>query len=173
MIRLQTSDYETKIFETFNSGWALLTAGDYNNRNSMTVSWGFMGTLWGKNVICVFVRPTRYTFNLMEKSERFTLSFMDESYKGAMKIMGTKSGRDTDKYKESGFVPVYDTDSGVSYIKNANVVFKCKKLYADFFKKECLFDESILKQYKEDLSDMHKFYIAEVTSILVDESYEG
>ena len=51
-----------------------------------------------------------------------------------------------------------------------NVVFKCKKLYADFFKKECLFDESILKQYKEDLSDMHKFYIAEVTSILVDES---
>ena len=162
MIRLQTSDYETKIFETFNSGWALLTAGDYNNRNSMTVSWGFMGTLWGKKVICVFVRPPRYT-----------LSFMDESYKGAMKIMGTKSGRDTDKYKESGFVPVYDTDSGVSYIKNANVVFKCKKLYADFFKKECLFDESILKQYKEDLSDMHKFYIAEVTSILVDESYEG
>lgn len=53
MIRLQTSDYETKIFETFNSGWALLTAGDYNNRNSMTVSWGFMGTLWGKKVICV------------------------------------------------------------------------------------------------------------------------
>ena len=52
----------------------------------------------------------------MEESERFTLSFMDESYKGAMKIMGTKSGRDTDKYKESGFVPVYDTDSGVSYI---------------------------------------------------------
>ena len=51
MIRLQTSDYETKIFETFNSGWALLTAGDYNNRNSMTVSWGFMGTLWGKNVV--------------------------------------------------------------------------------------------------------------------------
>ena len=97
MIRLQTSDYETKIFETFNSGWALLTAGDYNNRNSMTVSWGVMGTLWGKKVICVFVRPTRYTFNLMEESERFTLSFMDESYKGAMKIMGTKSGRDTDK----------------------------------------------------------------------------
>lgn len=173
MIRLQSTEYETKIFETFNSGWALLTAGDYENHNSMTISWGFMGTLWGKKVICIFVRPTRYTYELLEKSERFTLSFMDESYKGAMKIMGTKSGRDEDKYKESGLETIYDTDSGVSYIKNANVVFKCKKLYTDFFKKDGILDESILKMYKDDLSDLHKFYIAEVTSILVDESYEG
>lgn len=96
---------------------------------------GVYGNSLGEKGYLCFVRPTRYTFNLMEESERFTLSFMDESYKGAMKIMGTKSGRDTDKYKESGFVPVYDTDSGVSYIKNANVVFKCKKLYADFLRK--------------------------------------
>lgn len=172
MIRVESQDFKTNIFETYNSGWAILTAGDYNTRNSMTVSWGFMGTLWGKKVICVFVRPTRYTFSLMEDSERFTLSFLPEKYKTQMKLMGTKSGRDIDKYKESGLEPVYDTDSGVSYIKNSNVVFKCKKLYSDYFKKESFFDQDLLKNYNEELTDLHKFYIAEVTSILKDEEYE-
>ena len=53
MIRLQTSDYETKIFETFNSGWALLTAGDYNNRNSP--SHGDLWELFGGKRLFVFL----------------------------------------------------------------------------------------------------------------------
>lgn len=169
MIRMDTKDFDVKIFEKFDKDWALLTAGDYNNRNTMTVSWGFMGTLYGKSVVCVFVRPNRYTYDLMEKSERFTLSFMDESYKDKMTFMGRNSGRDMDKYKETGLEPVYDTDSGVSYIKDAKYVMKLKKLYAAPMSEEYFIDKSLLKFYKEDLSDLHKMYIAEVTSFLVRE----
>ena len=169
MIRMNAKDFDVKIFEKFDKDWALLTAGDYNDRNTMTISWGFMGTLYGKSVVCVFVRPNRHTYNLMEKYDRFTLSFMDEKYKDAMTFMGRNSGASIDKYKESGLEPIYDTDSGVSYIKGARYVMKLKKLYAAPLKEEYFIDKSLLKFYKEDLSDLHKMYIAEITSLLVNE----
>ncbi len=172
MIRVNDKELNLNIFTKFKDDWALLTAGDFNNKNSMTVSWGFMGTLWGKNVICVFVRPTRYTYHLMEENERFTLSFMPKKYKKEMTFMGTKSGLDIDKYKETGLIPVYDNDSFVSYIKDADIVFKCRTLYSDLFKKENFKDIDLFKHYKEDMTDLHKFYIAEVTSILRKEDYE-
>ncbi len=166
MIRIGMEDFDVKIFEKFDKDWALLTAGDIKNRNTMTVSWGFMGTLYGKSVVCVFVRPNRHTYSLMESSERFTLSFMDESYRSQMTFMGRNSGALVDKYKETGLEPIYDTDSGVSYIKGAQYVMKLKKLYAAPLKEEYFVDKSLLKFYKEDLSDLHKMYIAEVTSLL-------
>ena len=36
----------TDIFSLFDKKWALLTAGSKESFNSMTVSWGSLGTLW-------------------------------------------------------------------------------------------------------------------------------
>lgn len=167
MIRKEINQFNTDIFKEFNNKWALLTAGDLEDRNSMTVSWGFMGTLWNKNVVAVFVRPTRHTFDLMEKYPRFTLSFLDEKYKPQMTFMGRNSGRDCDKYKETGLTPIYDNDSFVSYIKESKYVMKCKTLYADFLKPDFFKDKELLNHYNDDY---HKVYIAEVTSLLIDEN---
>ena len=35
-------------FTRFGDDWALVTAGDESGLNTMTVSWGQMGTLWGR-----------------------------------------------------------------------------------------------------------------------------
>lgn len=48
--------------------WALLTAGKEGDWNTMTVSWGGVGELWGKDVVFVFVRPQRYTLEFMENT---------------------------------------------------------------------------------------------------------
>ncbi|MDD6551601.1 MAG: hypothetical protein PUF16_07450 [Lachnospiraceae bacterium] len=55
-----------KAFELFNKKWALVTAGDMNDYNTMTVGWGELGTIWGhafkgRSIVTVFVHPTRYT----------------------------------------------------------------------------------------------------------------
>ena len=39
-------DYTTHPFTKFDKDWALLTAGTMNDFNSMTISWGGMGTMW-------------------------------------------------------------------------------------------------------------------------------
>ena len=41
-------NYETDILKLFDEKWALVTAGDLDDFNAMTISWGGMGTLWNK-----------------------------------------------------------------------------------------------------------------------------
>ena len=43
-------NFTTDIFEQFDKKWALLTAGTMEKFNTMTISWGGLGTLWGKPV---------------------------------------------------------------------------------------------------------------------------
>ncbi len=40
-------NFETDILTVFDKKWALLTAGNKESFNTMTVSWGGMGTIWG------------------------------------------------------------------------------------------------------------------------------
>ena len=92
-----TMNYKTDIFGTYDKEWALLTAGSMDNFNTMTISWGGMGTLWGKPVVTVYVKPIRYTYEFLEKNDYFTLSFFPEEYRADLLTLGTKSGRDGDK----------------------------------------------------------------------------
>ena len=38
--------------------WALLTSAHDGKANSMTISWGGSGFIWGKHVVFVFVRSS-------------------------------------------------------------------------------------------------------------------
>ncbi len=52
-------EFNTEIFSQFDKKWALLTAGDESSFNTMTISWGGLGTIWGKPVATVYVRTSR------------------------------------------------------------------------------------------------------------------
>ena len=114
-------------FEIYDKEWALLTAGHEGDYNTMTISWGGLGTLWGKPVATVYVRPTRYTYDFMEKNDYFTVSFYPEQYRQALTLLGTKSGRDGDKVAEAGLTPVF-LPQGVTF-SGARVTLVCKKIY--------------------------------------------
>ena len=66
-------------FTLIGKDWALVTAGDRNRFNTMTVSWGGTGIMWNKPVTFTFIRPQRYTFGFMEENGCFSMSFFDES----------------------------------------------------------------------------------------------
>ena len=81
--------------------WALLTAGNKDGYNTMTVSWGQMGELWNKPTTVVYIRPQRYTVKYLEEQDYFTISvYPPELKKQIHGVCGSKSGRDTDKAKE-------------------------------------------------------------------------
>ena len=60
----------TDIFKQFDKKWALLTAGSMEKFNTMTISWGGLGTLWSKPVASVYVRTSRYTHEFMDEAEK-------------------------------------------------------------------------------------------------------
>ena len=74
-------DMELDVFHMFDDQWALLTAGTTDKFNMMTISWGSLGTIWGgatngKQIATVYVRPSRYTYELLRnEGEYFTISF--------------------------------------------------------------------------------------------------
>ena len=111
------------------------------------------------------MRPQRYTYAFCEAADTLSLTFFDANWRDALKLCGTKSGRDLDKYAATGLTPVFDGD--VPYIAQARMVLECKKLYVDDLKKANFLDPALLKNYPID--DFHRVYICEITKVLVKE----
>lgn len=153
-------------FAKISKEWMLITAGDQTKFNTMTANWGGMGYLWHKNVVTTYIRPQRYTKEFVDAKDTFTVSFYDESYRSALNICGSKSGRDIDKAKETGLTP-YFVDDTVAF-EEANLILVCKKLYEDHMPPENLLDQEIdAKWYPQ--KDYHTMYISEVVKVLVKE----
>lgn len=164
MEKIDVKSLNDNVFETIGKEWLLVTVGDKDNFNMMTASWGCLGWLWNKPVAVIFIRPERYTHDLIEQSDKLTLSFLGHSEE-ARKIYafcGSKSGRDFDKLKETGLVPVETDNGGVTY-EQARLTFECRKLYKDAIKPECFLDHSISQWYGEK-GGYHDVYVVEITN---------
>ncbi len=150
-------------FQLIGSDWMLVTAGNLKSFNMMTASWGGMGELWDRDVCFVFIRPTRYTFQLMEKSERFTLSVFEEKFRDVLTFCGSRSGKTVNKAKETGVTPV-ETPSGAVYFAEARLVFECRKIYFQDIQPQHFLDPAIDHLYAS--KDYHRMYIGEIEKVL-------
>ena len=89
-------------FKLVGADWMLVTAGNKDSFNMMTAGWGGFGVLWNKNVCICLVRPSRYTYEFLEKNDTFTLTFFDQSQRSILDFCGRHSGRDYNKAAETG-----------------------------------------------------------------------
>lgn len=155
-------DFHADSFKLFDKEWALLTAGDSSRFNTMTIAWGGLGTLWGKPVATVYVKPCRYTHEFMEQNDCFTLSFYAERYKKALSFLGSVSGRDCDKVAECGLTPEFLPDA-VTF-REARATLVCKKIYRQELDLAAIPDDAVQKYYRTEAP--HTMYIGEVLRIL-------
>lgn len=148
-------------FALLDSDWGLLSCQSGGKSNAMTVSWGGLGVLWNKAVATVYVRPTRYTFELLEEETYFSLCFFGSEQKDALKLCGSKSGREMDKIRAAGLTEVSDV---APYFEEATLVLLCKKIYTDCIKPEYFLEEAIDGNYPK--KDYHKIYVGEIVKVL-------
>ena len=149
-------------YDEFANHWALVTAGSMVDHNSMTVSWGGIGSLWGKPVATVYIRPNRHTYSYFEENEFFTVSFYPEDCKKALGIMGSLSGRDCDKDTAAGLTPIPCGET-VTY-KEARRTLLCRKLFAQDMELDHLPEDVKARYYSVDPA--HRMYIGEIIEIL-------
>lgn len=163
----EISPYELNdnVFKTIGKDWMLVTAGNSEKYNTMTASWGSLGIMWNKPVAFTFIRPQRYTYEFIENGEYMTLSVFGEEYRDALKLCGSKSGRDIDKAKETGLTPVFS--DGAPYFEQARLVLICKKMYAQDLCEDCIIEPSVSKNYNGD--DYHRMYVSEIVKVLVND----
>lgn len=150
-------------FTTIGTEWMLLTAGTQKKHNTMTVAWGGLGVLWKKNVTFVFVRPQRYTMEFMDKEAYYSLCVFDDSYKPALNLCGSKSGRDIDKDKETGLTVLYD--QAAPYYAEAKLVFICKKIAKQAMDPATFLEDDIDKTIYPN-KDYHETFVGDIVTIL-------
>ncbi len=157
-----TMNLNIDIFNKLDKEWALLTAGTKDHFNTMTVSWGAMGTIWGKPAVTVYVRDSRHTLKYMRENEYFTLSFYPSEFKKDLGILGSKSGKDGDKVALTQLTPV-EVEKSMSF-EEAEITIICRKRFEQKLEKDNI-PEDVQEHYYAD-HDYHNMFIGEVVDII-------
>jgi flavin reductase (DIM6/NTAB) family NADH-FMN oxidoreductase RutF len=163
---INIENFQIKPHDLWKNQWLLLTAGDFStgNYNTMTVAWGSFGTMWAKPFAQVVVRPTRYTFDFMEKYDTFTLTAFPSQYKKALSYLGSHSGRDSDKIRKAGLTAIASTQVVAPSFQEAELVLECEKTYWQDMNPNNFVNPAIGKNYPN--KDWHRIYFGEILAIL-------
>ncbi|MBR2906573.1 MAG: flavin reductase [Clostridia bacterium] len=163
--KVKPEELSDNVFRLIGKDWLLITARDPKSGkvNTMTASWGCLGILWNKPVAVCFIRPQRYTIEFVNAAERLSLSVLPDTYRDALRFCGTKSGRDCDKWRETGLTPVLD-ENETPYIGEARLALLCRKLFVGELHESGFLDPTLLENYKE--KDYHTVFICEIESVL-------
>lgn len=96
--------------------------------NPMTIGWAQWGVIWGKPILMVMVRHSRYSHGLIETGS-FTVSVPAlGTMKEALAFCGSKSGRDIDKKAALHLQTVPSRINGVPGIAGCACHFECRTL---------------------------------------------
>lgn len=148
--------------------WMLITAGDETGYNTMTASWGHLGSIWHQNgrtlpTSVIYIRPQRYTKEFVDREELYTLCFFP-AHKKELSYLGSHSGRDGDKVAAVGLTPVFA--EGYTYFAEAELVLVCRKLYRAPLLEEGFLDKDIVEKNYPN-RDFHDLYIGEIVKVLL------
>ena len=129
----------------------LVTSGDMNNSNILTVAWtGVINT--NPATVYISVRPERYSYNLIKQNKEFAINLTTEKLAYATDWCGVRSGSKYDKFKEMNLTKEKANFIKVPLIKESPVSIECKVI-------------------KEQNFGSHTMFTAEVLSIDADEQY--
>lgn len=158
---LPIEETEFNPFTMYGKQWAALTAMADGKVNAMTISWGSMGELWNKHTVSVYVRESRFTKELIDKSGVFSLTFFEDKFRNTLKYLGAASGHNEDKIKSAKLA--INIDKEVPFIDQGQFIVLCRKLASIPMPIDCI-DEEIRKEFYAN-GDPHTLYVGEILSM--------
>jgi len=120
-----------------------------NLPNIMAVAWG--GICCSKPpCIAISLRKATYTYNNILLNKAFTVNIPSEKYVKEADYVGIVSGRDVDKFAETGLTPVKSETINAPYIDEFPLVLCCKL-------------------FKTIEIGLHTQFVGEIVDVLVEE----
>ena len=152
--------YAKEALEALSKG-AFLSVADGKVDNIMTIAWGNIGIMWSKPVFTVMVRYSRHTYNLMEKADSFAINIpLKAQLKEALVFCGSKSGRDFDKWKETGLTKLKANKIDSPLVGECDLYYECKLIGKQPLAKGMLIPEVDSVNYGK--GDYHVLYYGEI-----------
>lgn len=171
---IDPEDLNENPFRMIGKDWMLLTAGQGEKFNTMTVAWGTVGILWWRPVVSCYVKPDRYTTEFIETEKYFTFSILGPEYRTALEFCGTNSGRNVDKVKQTGLTPLRIPEDlsdpagfseSVVAFSEARTILVCRKIWYEDIVPSHVLDDALRIRYEE--KSQHRMYVGEIDLCLV------
>lgn len=129
--------------------------------NVMSIGWVTFGSMWGREIVSVGLRPNRYTFELLEKSHRFSLSIpLNQSMKEKLTACGSMSGRGIDKFEACGLIKAEGYTLDLPVVEGCHLYYECEVLSKNELVPEMVAD--VLKDRYYPEGNYHMLYYGEV-----------
>ncbi|HUS78713.1 MAG TPA: flavin reductase family protein [Patescibacteria group bacterium] len=103
-------------------------------------------------LVCIGVAPQRFSHTLLEETGEFVINTPSIDLEEQMHFCGVKSGRDVDKFKETGLTPIPSLKVGPPRIEECLSHMECKVVQAH-------------------VCGDHTLFVGEVVATTVDEEY--
>lgn len=147
----------------FRDNWLVVTAANDTAYNPMTISWGALGNVWQSPAVTIYIRDSRYTYQFINSGKYFTLCAFDEEHREKVQFIGSKSGRNIDKIKETGITP-QRTELGNVFYQEARLVIECEKIYHSDMLPENITD-SVGQSFYENSDSKHRMFIGKIINV--------
>jgi flavin reductase (DIM6/NTAB) family NADH-FMN oxidoreductase RutF len=167
--QISPEELTDNVFTLVGKELYVITAGKEDHSNSMLASGGGMGLLFRKPSAWCTLRSDRYTLELIQKEQTYTISYFPDAYREQMFFLGSKSGRGSDKMKEVQLTGI-QTPSGNQSFEEARLIFECKLTQIttpdpiDFYSQEA---KDYLKEAYQSTSDYRSYVFGEITHVWV------
>lgn len=157
---MSITEFSGDLLNQLNKG-AFLIVKSKEKLNVMTISCGSIGFTWMKPTFTIMVRRSRYTYELMEESENYTVSFpFSGQLKNELAVCGTMSGRNIDKIKECRFSLKEGSLTNTFILDECEFHLECKIIYKHLIDKTKL--DSKIKENIYANEDYHVLYFGEI-----------
>ena len=104
----------------------VLVSAEYNGKESI-ITLGWVGTVCSNPpMVSISIRPSRFSHELVKKSGEFVINIPTSKMVDQIVICGSKSGRDTDKWKECNFTKESADTISTPVIAECPVNMECK-----------------------------------------------
>lgn len=135
------------------------------DQNPMTIGWGQFGVLWGKPTFSVYVRESRYTHQLLEHANTYTVSVPAYgTMSKELALCGTKSGREIDKMQAlnaSLFPNRFGAQDGFA---GCRFQIECRILLRVDLDEHRIEDSALKNRYYAN-GDPHTMYVGEILGV--------
>lgn len=128
--------------------------------NVMTIGWAAVGIVWGKPIMEVLVRPSRYTYEFIEDSQAFTVNVPSRGMRAWVAMCGAKSGRVADKFGPYGMTYTRCEGLAAATIDACPMVYECRVVHYNDVIPAHLAPEIESRSYRG--ADYHRVYFGEI-----------
>jgi flavin reductase (DIM6/NTAB) family NADH-FMN oxidoreductase RutF len=109
-------------------------------------------------IVALGMRSSRYSYELVKAAGDFVLNIPSADMVSAVKLAGAKSGRDCDKFAESGLTPIPSTGITSPMIDECPINIECKLIQVMNMKSshDIIFAEIVSTHLDESILDTEK-----------------